>query len=73
MCWFHTCRLTFLATMHWLDMYDFLLSVPHGRNGKTVSEANARSVIKQVEKLVSGAGVGYHHWKPDVIFAKVVQ
>ena len=30
---------------HWLEeMEDFLLDVPHGRNGKVISEANCRTV-----------------------------
>lgn len=39
----------------WLgDFEDFLLSVPHGRNEKTVSEANASRAMRQVRLLVSG-------------------
>mmetsp|Transcript_16346 Transcript_16346/g.20361 ORF Transcript_16346/g.20361 Transcript_16346/m.20361 type:complete len:316 (+) Transcript_16346:206-1153(+) len=55
----------------WLSLfYDFLLTVPHGNGHKTVSEANARSVMKQVRLLVSGAGVTYHHWEDGVVFCK---
>ena len=55
----------------WLDEFEtFLLRIPHGRNNKVVSDANARSVMNQARKLVSGQGVGYHHWSADVLFRK---
>ncbi len=59
-----------------LDKFDmdafeeFLLTVPHGRNGKPISAANARTTIRQVKLLVSGAGVNYHHWPADFYFCK---
>ena len=59
-----------------LDKFDmdafeeFLLTVPHGRNGKPISAANARTTIRQVKLLVSGAGVNYHHWPEDFYFCK---
>ena len=52
------------------DFENFLLTVPHGRNCKPVSEANARTVLRQVKLLVSGAGVHYHHWPEGFYFRK---
>uniref|UniRef100_A0A7S1BHT7 Uncharacterized protein n=2 Tax=Corethron hystrix TaxID=216773 RepID=A0A7S1BHT7_9STRA len=48
----------------------FLQKVPHGNHSKTVSEANARMVMRQVRLLASGAGVTYHHWPKKVVFCK---
>ena len=52
------------------DFERFLLTVPHGRNCKPVSEANCRTVLRQVKLLVSGAGVHYHHWPEGFYFRK---
>lgn len=52
------------------EMHDFLLAVPHGRGHKTISQENARSVIRQVRLLTSGKGITYHHWNEGVVFAK---
>jgi len=35
-----------------------------------LSRQNFRNVVRQVEILVSGAGVTYHHWKDGVVFGK---
>lgn len=35
-----------------------------------LSDQNFRSVIRQVAKMVSGAGVTYHHWDDGVFFMK---
>ena len=52
---------------HWLEeMESFLLNVPHGRNGKVISEANCRTVMRQVRVLVSGKGIYYKHWDEGV-------
>ena len=57
----------------WLDdMEDFLLAVPHGKGNKVVSRDNARTVMRQVKKMVSGIGIDYHHWEEGVIFEKDV-
>jgi hypothetical protein len=59
------------AKEDWIDdFHDFLMHTPHGRQGKTVSEDNARSVIRQTEKLASGSGITYHHWAEGVYFAE---
>lgn len=59
----------------WMDdMHHWLLKVPHGwkDNQKTVSEPNARSVMRQVRKLVidgsKGVGIMYHHWDDNIEF-----
>jgi len=55
----------------WIDdMHHFLLKTPHGRSSKTISEANARTVIRQVKLLASGSGIPYKHWPEGIIFAK---
>ena len=55
----------------WIDqMHTFLLTVPHGRSFKTVSEDNARMVARQVRLLASGKGVTYRHWGEGVVFAQ---
>ena len=55
----------------WLEEFEtFLQTVPHGRNGKVVSEDNARQVMRQVRQLVSGHGVPYRHWPEGVVFAE---
>ena len=47
----------------WLDdMTDYLTEV------EKLSPQNLRSVMRQVEKLVSGSGVTYQHWAPGVVF-----
>lgn len=57
----------------WLkDMETFLLTVPHGNGYKVVSRDNARCVMKQVQCMVSGDGIGYHRWPEGVIFKKGV-
>jgi len=57
------------AEEDWIEgMHTFLLRVPHGNHSKTVSEANARSVMRQVRLLAAGAGVTYHHWPSKVKF-----
>ena len=43
-------------------MSDYLKEV------ENLSPQNLRNVMRQVEKLVSGSGVTYHHWAPDVVF-----
>jgi hypothetical protein len=55
----------------WIPKFhDFLINVPHGRNSKTVSAANARSVVRQVEKMVNGLGITYQHWPSGIVFAR---
>lgn len=55
----------------WLDEFeDFLTRVPHGRNGKVISEQNCRSVMRQVRILVSGQGVTYKHWNDGTVCFK---
>ena len=47
----------------WLDdMQTYLIEKEH------LSSQNLRSVMRQVEKLVSGVGVTYQHWPPGVVF-----
>eukprot|EP00940_MAST-03C_sp_MAST-3C-sp2_P001326 g1326.t1 len=59
------------AEADWLDEFEhFLLHIPHGRNGKVISEQNARSVMRQVRVLVSGSGVYYRHWDEGVVCFK---
>lgn len=61
------------AEEDWIEgMHTFLLRVPHGNHSKTVSEANARSVMRQVRLLAAGAGVAYHHWPDTVKFCESV-
>ena len=52
------------------EFEEFLRTVPHGRKGVPISQPNARTVIRQVKLMVSGAGVGYHHWPGDVFWRK---
>ena len=52
------------------EFEEFLRTVPHGRKGVPISQANARTVIRQVKLMVSGAGVGYHHWPSDIFWRK---
>ena len=53
----------------WLDeMENFLVSVPHGRMEKVISAPNAKSVMRQVQKLATGQGIGYQKWPDNVIF-----
>lgn len=55
----------------WLnDMDLWLRTVPHGNGHKVVSADNARSVMNQVRKLVTGEGITYHHWESSVYFKK---
>ena len=62
-------RETLESSGAWLDELEtFLLRTPHGRLGKVCSDDNARSVMNQVRKLVSGAGIDYHHWPEGVAF-----
>ena len=59
-----------------LDKFDivefekFLRTTPHGRKGVPISQDNCRTVLRQVRLMVSGAGVGYHHWPADVFWRK---
>jgi hypothetical protein len=58
----------------WLEeMEDFLMSVPHGHGNRVVGEANASSVMRQVQKLVSGVGITYHHWSEGTRFKRGVK
>jgi hypothetical protein len=59
----------------WMEeMNVWMLTEPHGTGDtkKTVSTANARTVMRQVRKLVvdamKGKGVEYSHWHPKVSF-----
>ena len=52
------------------DFERFLLKVPHGRNCNPCSPANARTTLRQVKLLVSGAGVHYAHWPEDFYFRR---
>ncbi|KAL3911813.1 MAG: hypothetical protein SGILL_007137 [Bacillariaceae sp.] len=60
----------------WMEeMNDWMLNVPHGTGDvkKVVSKPNARTVMRQVQKLVvdsaqHGKGVAYHHWHSSVTF-----
>lgn len=69
------CELEALKNLpDWLDgMETFLLNVPHGNSNKVVSRDNARSVMKQTRRMVSGMGVEYHHWKEGVVWKKGVK
>jgi hypothetical protein len=55
------------------DMKEWLLKVPHGNGTKVVSGANARSVMNQVRKMVSGIGITYHHWNEGTYFKRGVK
>eukprot|EP00939_MAST-03C_sp_MAST-3C-sp1_P002163 g2163.t1 len=56
---------------NWLEEFEeFLLRIPHGRNGKVISEQNARSVMRQVRVLVSGSGIYYKHWQEGIVCFK---
>ena len=58
----------------WLDdMEEWLLTVPHGPGHKVVSEDNAKQVMRQVQKMVSGIGVTYHHWDGGTYFKRGVR
>ena len=55
------------------EMDTWLRTVPHGTGKqKVVGDANAKSVMKQVRKLVEdarqGQGITYKHWSDDVSF-----
>lgn len=53
----------------WIESMAYWLEhIPHGKGNKTVSPANAKSVMRQVKKLVSGLGVSYTKWPEDIIF-----
>ena len=69
------CELEALKNLpDWLDgMETFLLTVPHGNGNKVVSRDNARSVMKQTRRMVSGMGIEYHHWKEGVVWKKGVK
>lgn len=59
---------------HWLDDFqNFLLQVPHGNSHRVVSQQNAKAVLKQVRRMVSGEGITYHHWKNGTYFKKGVK
>mmetsp|Transcript_12025 Transcript_12025/g.21873 ORF Transcript_12025/g.21873 Transcript_12025/m.21873 type:complete len:263 (-) Transcript_12025:150-938(-) len=58
----------------WLDGFEtFLLTVPHGGNGKVVSRDNARCVMRQTRLLVAGLGIEYHRWDEGVVWKKGVK
>ena len=44
-------------------MEDYLIAHEH------LSPQNLRSVMRQVEKLVSGKGISYSQWEDHVLFA----
>ena len=50
------------------DMHEWMLNVPHGSKHLTVSETNARSVMRQVKKLVRGQGINYKNWEDGIVF-----
>jgi len=53
----------------WIEsMALWLEYTPHGPQNKTTSSTNAKSVLRQVKKLVSGQGVSYAHWPEEKIF-----
>ncbi|KAL3912398.1 MAG: hypothetical protein SGILL_006900, partial [Bacillariaceae sp.] len=58
----------------WIDeMDEWMRTVPHGTgNQKTVSDKNAKTVMRQVRKLVVdarvGKGIDYPHWSSNVSF-----
>lgn len=53
----------------WLDEFGvWLRTVPHGRRQKVASEANARTAVRQVRKLVAGEGITYKGWPNDTCF-----
>jgi len=59
-------RQTLRSTCNWLDDMESYL-----RHEEELSSQNLRSVMRQVEKLVSGVGITYHHWRDEtVIFGK---
>ena len=47
----------------WLSDMELYLN-----NVETLSRANLRSVMRQVEKLVTGVGITYKHWEEHVYF-----
>lgn len=51
--------------LSWLDDMKYFLDVQ-----QELSAANSRSVMRQVEKLCTGAGIYYHHWTAKVCFGK---
>ena len=53
------------AEEKWLDALEDYLVDEEG-----LSKPNYRSVMRQVEKLVSGIGITYHHWEEGVYFMK---
>ena len=58
----------------WLERFEYwLLNIPHGRTSKVCSHDNAKNVMKQVTKLVSGEGVGYRHWPPHIKFYEGIE
>jgi hypothetical protein len=55
----------------WFPEFEmFLTSVPHGSISKVASPSNAKSVLRQVKKLVTGEGIGYIQWPRNIIFAE---
>jgi hypothetical protein len=62
-------RATLASCQDWLEDFEhFLLHVPHEKHGKVCSEANTKTVMRQVVKMVSGQGVSYQHWPEGVVF-----
>jgi hypothetical protein len=60
-----------LEEASWLnDMDHWLRTVPHGNAHKVVSADNARNVMNQVRKLVTGEGITYHHWASSSVSFK---
>lgn len=58
-------RQTLEAKSEWLDEFgDYLLSE------ENLSQANYASVVRQVNKLASGAGITYSRWSDGVVFGK---
>lgn len=49
---------------HWIDDMDEYLE-----RVQNISDANRRSVMRQVEKLVSGQGIRYQRWAEGTVFA----
>lgn len=51
-------------------MFHWMTRVPHGwgRSKKVMSRLNARNVLRQVEKLISGEGITYNTWPNGTYF-----
>jgi hypothetical protein len=54
-----------LSAIDWLEEMEVYL-----KNEEQLSYQNHRSVMRQVEKLVAGVGITYHHWNEGVYFMK---